>query len=211
MILQNETDARAYVAKSVDEEAFRRLSQLTELLRAENERQNLVSVASMDVVWLRHIADSVQLFPFIGSARDITWLDLGTGAGFPGLVVAASRSDLNVSLVESRKLRCEWLSYAAQEMGLTNVEVIHRRVEAICDQKFDVISARAFAPLSKLLTLSARFSTSRTRWLLPKGRSARQELIDLPKHQAVLFHVEHSLTDNDAGIIVGLGRPEVKK
>ena len=87
-------------------------------------------------------------------------------------------------------------------MGLANASVIGLPLEKVPSRVFCVISARAFAPLPKLLTLSARFSTATTTWLLPKGRSARQELLDLTGWEH-MFHVEQSLSDADAGIIVG--------
>jgi 16S rRNA (guanine527-N7)-methyltransferase len=87
-------------------------------------------------------------------------------------------------------------------MGLEAAEIFCGRVEALPTAPFRVISARAFAPLPRLLELSARFSTSDTTWLLPKGRSAAQELFALEGWQH-MFHVEQSLSDSEAGIIVG--------
>jgi 16S rRNA (guanine527-N7)-methyltransferase len=89
--------------------------------------------------------------------------------------------------------------------------VVHgARLEQVDSFPADCITARAFAPLPKLLDLSARFSTKDTRWILPKGRSAEQEVQTLPDKRQALFHVEHSQTDGDAGIIVGSGRIEAK-
>ena len=107
-----------------------------------------------------------------------------------------------VIMVESRARRVEWLTRAAEELNLTCARVLGQRLELIPEFPAAVISARAFAPLDKLLRISARFSTSATQWLLPKGRSARQELQELSGWNH-LFHVEQSLTDADAGIIVG--------
>ena len=105
-------------------------------------------------------------------------------------------------MIESRARRVEWLERARVAMALGNASVIGQPLEKVPSRQFRVISARAFAPLPKLLTLSARFSTVATTWLLPKGRSARQELLDLTgwKH---MFHVEQSLSDAEAGVIVG--------
>ncbi|MCK9540558.1 MAG: 16S rRNA (guanine(527)-N(7))-methyltransferase RsmG [Novosphingobium sp.] len=185
-----------------DDAALDRLTTLVRCLAEENERQNLVSVASLDVVWQRHIADSAQLLRHVPRETG-PWLDLGSGAGFPGLVVAALRPECAVYLAESRALRCAWLRDMANRLALSCVTVLEGPVEKAPDiLKAAVISARAFAPLGRLLELSARFSTSETAWLLPKGRSARDELKKLRgwKHA---FHVEQSLTDPDAGIIVG--------
>jgi 16S rRNA (guanine527-N7)-methyltransferase len=172
----------------------------------ENARQNLISKSGENAVWLRHIADSAQLLAHV-SREASPWLDLGTGAGFPGLVIAAMRPQLDVVLVESRKKRVEWLIRAATELGLGRCRVEGRRLEHVESFAAAIISARAFAPLPKLLALSARFSTQDTLWLLPKGRSAVQEVASLPKAAADMFHVEHSVTDAEAGIVIGTGRP----
>ena len=189
-----------------------RLDQLVALLREENARQNLVSGASLEQVWLRHVADSAQLLTLVSRETPSPWLDLGSGAGFPGLVIAALRPDCEVILVESRAKRIAWLERAAGAIGLGKVRVAGSRLELIESFSAGVISARAFAPLDRLLDLSARFSTSDTIWLLPKGRSARDEVKQLDGWSHT-FHVEHSLTDTDAGVIVGqvTGRVSVKK
>jgi 16S rRNA (guanine527-N7)-methyltransferase len=115
-------------------------------------------------------------------------------------------------MVESRTRRVEWLRRAAESLGLANAEVIGNRLELVESFPASVISARAFAPLDRLLDLSARFSTSDTIWLLPKGRSARDEVQRL-RGWDHLFHVEQSLTDPEAGLVVGTlsGRSAVRK
>ena len=168
----------------------------------ENTRQNLVSAASLAEVWRRHIADSAQLLAHVPRETCSPWLDLGTGAGFPGLVIAALRPECAVLMVESRARRIEWLERARIALGLDRAQVIGARLELVPSHPVRVISARAFAPLPRLLELSARFSTADTIWLLPKGRSAPQELQELSGWQH-RFHVEQSLTDADAGVIVG--------
>jgi 16S rRNA (guanine527-N7)-methyltransferase len=177
-----------------------RLSAFVELLKAENERHNLVSRTSLDDVWSRHILDSAQLAPLALSAD--TWLDLGTGAGFPGLVVAAIHS-AEVTMVESRPLRVEFLTRAAELLGLpASTRILSTKVERLPDAAYDVISARAFAPLDRLLALAERFAAPETRWVLPKGRNAQAELDTIRATWQGTFHVEQSLTDAEAGIIV---------
>jgi 16S rRNA (guanine527-N7)-methyltransferase len=105
-------------------------------------------------------------------------------------------------MVESRSRRIEWLQGVCETLGLENATIHGARLEAVETHKVRAISARAFAPLPKLLEISARFSTEETLWLLPKGRSARQELMEL-KGWNHLFHVEQSMTDAESGIIVG--------
>jgi 16S rRNA (guanine527-N7)-methyltransferase len=202
-VIATEAEARRWLASmpGCDEAAIQRLERLVFLLRDENTRQNLVSKSSLDHVWQRHIVDSAQLL--VDVPRGTTpWLDLGTGAGFPGLVIAAMRADCEVLMVESRKRRAEWLAAAVESLGLPSARVLHARLEAVLPRPVAVISARAFAPLDRLLALSARFSTSDTVWLLPKGRSAQHELETL-NGWSHTFHVKQSLTDPEAGIIVG--------
>ena len=204
MSIANEAEARAWLTGLAewDQVASERLEMLATMLAEENQRQNLVSAASLGSVWQRHILDSAQLLGYVPRETSSPWLDLGTGAGFPGLVIAALRPETEVVMIESRARRVEWLERARVAMALGNASVIGQPLEKIPSRQFRVISARAFAPLPKLLTLSARFSTVATTWLLPKGRSARQELLDLTgwKH---MFHVEQSLSDAEAGVIVG--------
>lgn len=203
MTFAGEAEARAWLATQHGE-AMVRLDTLVETLREENERQNLVSRPSLDLVWQRHVADSAQLLHVSReTVPEGPWLDLGSGAGFPGLVIAALQPERPVTLVDSRRLRTEWLARAVSHMGLTNVEVLLARVEDLADRKWQVISARAFAPLDRLLEVAARFSTPETLWLLPKGAKAQHELETLGAGWNRVFHVEQSLTDSTAGIIVG--------
>lgn len=208
-MITNEAEARQWVAAlpGVDALAMERLERLISMLADENQRQNLVSAASIPEVWLRHIADSAQLLAHVSRETQVVeglgpWLDLGTGAGFPGLVIACLLPETEVLMVESRARRIDWLNRVADSLGLKQAKVLGSRLELVPDRQVRVISARAFAPLGKLLDLSARFSTSDTVWLLPKGRSAAHELSELAGwHHA--FHVKQSLTDPEAGIIVG--------
>jgi len=206
MTIIDEATARKYVEELADREALERLELLVNLLLDENSRQNLVSKPSQSQMWQRHIADSAQLLRFVPRETcdqgDGVWLDLGTGAGFPGLVVAAICPQMPVIMIESRRRRVEWLERAKAEMGLSKCEIDGRRLEIVEPFPARFISARAFAPLPKLLKLSAPFSTETTTYLLPKGRSAAQELQQQPAKSRKLFHVEQSLTDPEAGIIV---------
>lgn len=209
-MITSEEEARAWLQTlpECDDAAMERLELLVEMLSEENQRQNLISAPSLGEVWRRHIADSAQLLSHV-SRETNSWLDLGTGAGFPGLVVAVLRPQCQVLMVESRARRIEWLERCCSRLGLNRAQIIGQRLELVESRPVDVISARAFAPLDRLLGLSARFSTSDTLWLLPKGRSAEHELSEV-RGWRHMFHVEHSLTDPQSGIIVGTlaGRKE---
>ena len=209
MILTSEAEAREWLASRGDNDVatIDRLEHLEALLREENERQNLISAASLETIWLRHFADSAQLLEHVPHGTPGPWLDLGTGAGFPGLVTAICRPKLDLRLVESRAKRIDWLHKAVAALGLTSVVLIASRLEKLPTFPAKVISARAFAPLPRLIALSARFSTPQTRWVLPKGRRGSQELRVMPKSIQTMFHVEQSITDADSVILVGTGVP----
>ena len=197
-------EAEAKRLLDVPRETIGRLEAFEALLRSENERQNLVSRASLDALWARHILDSAQLVSFAPAASR-TWLDLGSGAGFPGLLVPLFHPAKAI-LVESRRLRADFLRNAASTLGIADrVEILESRLEAVPDRKADVISARAFAPLPRLLALAERFSTPGTVWILPKGRNAKSELDAARSSWQGDFRLEPSLTDADAGIIVATG------
>lgn len=203
-MITDEGSARAWLAAQPDwsAEAGERLECLVSLLDEENRRQNLVSAASLEQVWQRHIADSAQLLAFVPRETCAPWLDLGTGAGFPGLVIAAMRPDCEVLMIESRARRIDWLERVRIALGLHKARTVGQTLEKVETKVIRTISARAFAPLDRLLALSARFSTADTVWLLPKGRNAQQELDEL-RGWRHMFHVEQSLTDPEAGVICG--------
>ena len=205
-MIANEAAARDFCAAYLDAAGLARLDQLTAMLARENQRQNLVADASLAAVWQRHYADSLQLLQHAPAGQGV-WLDLGTGAGFPGLPIALAQPGRTIVLVESRKRRVEWLGEVTAALGLENIRIVGVRLERANPVVAEVISARAFAPLGRLLPLAARFSSPSTTWLLPKGRSAVQELGEQSAAVQQMFHVEHSVTDAEAGILVGQGVP----
>jgi 16S rRNA (guanine527-N7)-methyltransferase len=202
----DEIAARGAVQHEFDvpRETMERLGAFVELLREENQRQNLVSKPSLDAVWARHILDSAQLLR-LAPVAEASWIDLGTGAGFPGLIVAALHKG-PVTLVEERKLRVEFLHRAAETLGVADrVEIVAGRVERIDRRVFDVISARAFAPLPRIFELAERFSTNKTLWILPKGRNASAELEAAESSWQGEFRLEPSMTDAEASILLARG------
>jgi len=188
----------------VPRETIERLEAFVAFLTEENERQNLVSRGSLETVWRRHIFDSAQLTRF-APAEAKQWLDLGTGAGFPGLLVPLFHG-ADAVLVESRRLRADFLRAAASLLGIAErVEVVCARLETVSARPFDVISARAFAPLPRLLALAEPFSTPGTVWILPKGRNAKSELDAARSSWQGDFRLEPSLTDAESQIVVATG------
>jgi 16S rRNA (guanine527-N7)-methyltransferase len=178
-----------------------RLEAYAALLVDENKRQNLVSASTVDQLWERHIIDSAQLVRFEPHAG-ASWLDIGSGAGLPGIVIACL-VDGPVTLVEPRRLRAEFLHKAVGSLGIS-ANIVAGKAESL-GGKYDVITARAVAPLPKLFELSHHLSTRNSRWVLPKGRNAQSELADVERAWQGVFHVEQSLTDADSRIIVATG------
>lgn len=193
---------------NVSRETMERLEKFAAFLTREAASQNLVSASTLDHIWARHIADSAQLLRLLPDQEGdgwqwSNWLDLGSGAGFPGIVVAILTGK-PVTLLESRARRIEYLCRAVEMLDLEkNVDVAGTTLENMKTAQYAVISARAFAPLPRLLTGAARFSTENTYWLLPKGRNAARELMEAQENWNLDFHVEPSITDADAGILVG--------
>lgn len=202
--IASETEARGYVAARCEPMALEKLTRLAECLCEENGKQNLVASATLDQMWRRHFADSAQLLDFV-SRETGPWLDLGSGAGFPGLVFSILRPATEIVLVESRGLRIQWLERMIDELELTKCRVVGMDLRRVPSFPAHVISARAFAPLARLVELATRFSTNATVWVLPKGRSAAQDIANLPKSLQTRFHVEQSVTDKESGVVVGQG------
>ncbi len=203
-----EDEAKAWLTDvwGVSRETFERLDALRAMVVAESKRQNLISAASVPSFWARHIVDSAQLLvhatpPGVADDKNRNWLDLGTGAGFPGMVIAIMR-EAPITFVESRRKRIDFLVEAMEALTLPHVSIFGGRLELLEQESFSVISARAFAPLPKLFALAHRFSTSETRWLLPKGRSAREEVEAAQADWMGVFHVEQSLTDAESAVII---------
>lgn len=205
-ILLNEDAAKQWIRDqfSATDAQWSALERYAAYICQENDRQNLVSASTLPNLWVRHIADSAQLLLHSGDSGG-GWIDLGSGAGLPGLVIAILREH-PITLVESRKLRCSFLRDVVAALNLSHVTVAETRLETLQGYRASVITARAFAPLEKLLRLASRFADDQTIWLLPKGRNAVIELESLPQSCQNMFHVEQSLTDVDSRILVGRGR-----
>lgn len=199
-----ENDAKSWLVSNFDvsRETLEKLTTFVRFLTDEAQRQNLISAATIDHIWARHIVDSAQLLTHIPNKKG-RWIDLGSGAGFPGLIIALLGWPQMI-LVESRAKRIDYLHRAVGLLGLEqSVTIAGSPVERVDDTRCAVISARAFAPLPKLLDLAARFSTANTLWLLPKGRNAAKELHEAHGRWKLDMHVAPSITDAEAGILVG--------
>jgi 16S rRNA (guanine527-N7)-methyltransferase len=188
----------------VSRETLDTLKAFENQVRRWNAAINLVSKNSLDDLWSRHIADSAQIFracPTIAT----TWVDLGSGGGFPGLVVAIlareAKPELNVTLVEADVRKATFLRQASQALGL-NVTVLSARIESLSPQKADVLSARALASLSELLSYAESHLQPDGTAIFPKGARYAEELAQA--REAWDFDVEAipSASDKDAAVLV---------
>ncbi len=186
--------------REVPRETFEKLEMYAALLRDEAQHQNLVSAATLESLWERHIADSAQLVRFAPNATS-SWADIGSGAGLPGVVISLLVSGL-VTLIEPRRLRADFLNKVVSELGLGDrVTVTQSKAESVRGQ-FDVITARAVAGLDALLRISTHLSTRNTVWVLPKGRNAQSELAEARRHWHCDVEVVPSSTDEQSQILV---------
>lgn len=198
-----EEEARIWLSARFDKAEIAKLATIVDAVRSENERQNLVAPSTLDVMWARHVVDSAQLVPLANEKRG-SWLDVGSGAGFPGLVVAALRP-FPITLVEPRRRRADFLRVLVEQLSLTHVEIRQHNVERLHDRKFAIISARAVAAMDRLFALTAAVTLPDTVFLLQKGQRMADELEQARTRWHGTFHVEQSLTNDASGIIVARG------
>jgi 16S rRNA (guanine527-N7)-methyltransferase len=201
--------ATLQAVRSVSRETLDRLQIYADLLRRWNRTMNLVSPASLDHLWSRHILDSAQVFDLAPDAA--TWVDLGSGGGFPGLVIsilaADERPGLVVTLVEADARKCAFLATVAREAGVAP-GILTARAEDLPPLAADVVSARALAPLSALLGLAAPHLAPSGTTLFPKGARHQPEIEQALADWRFAYQKHPSLTDPAAVIlsIKGLSR-----
>lgn len=175
------TGPEAFAARfDVSRETIRKLVRYESLLRRWQARVNLVAPSTLDAVWHRHFADSAQLLALAPDAG--TWLDLGAGAGFPGIVIAIMLPpdrQGRVQVVESNARKCAFMAEVVRETGCP-VDIHQARIESLAAAGAlaapGVVTARALAPLDRLLDLATPFFGPETRGLFPKGAEAETEL-----------------------------------
>jgi 16S rRNA (guanine527-N7)-methyltransferase len=161
-------------AASVSRETLTRLEAYVALLADWNTRQNLVSRSSLSDIWRRHVWDSAQLVPLLPDSVQ-TLVDLGSGAGFPALVIAALRPEIRLSLYEATAKKCRFLAEAANLLQV-DVDIRNRRIEEGTPEGFDAVTARACAPLDLLLSYASRFQKPSSVNLFLKGQDVEGEL-----------------------------------
>ena len=204
-VVLNVNDAAAFAAATgCDDQAIADLERYRSYLAEWNEKMNLVGPATLDIFWSRHAWDSAQILPLAPEAK--TWADLGTGAGLPGVVLAIlgkRRPDFHVHLVDSLAKRCRFLNEVVNGLGLP-ATVHNSRAEDLA-LTVDIVTARACAPMSRLLGYAQPYLKRGAVALFLKGQDVASELEDAAK--AWDFEAEVSPSRSDArGQIVRVRR-----
>ena len=197
--------AMALAPESVSRETWTRLDRLVTLVVERQQHMNIIAPSTIPQIWTRHVADSLQLLPLAPGA--LRWVDLGSGAGFPGLAIACALTGTpgaEVHLVESTQKKAAFLSEATRELGLP--VVVHPiRIEDFAAKnqiRFDVVTARALAPLPKLLGYAIPLLKTGTVGLFPKGQDVEAELTEASKYWNIQAELVPSTTDPRGRIVV---------
>ncbi|MGX0875697.1 16S rRNA (guanine527-N7)-methyltransferase [Roseovarius sp. MBR-154] len=187
----------------VSRETQERLEIYVDLLKRWNERINLVSKTSLNQLWSRHFLDSAQLLDLAPKTAS-TWIDLGSGGGFPGLVVAIIGSErhasLSCTLIESDTRKSAFLRTVIRETGV-QAHVITDRIEAVSPQMGDIVSARALADLTTLLGFAKRHLNPRGRALFPKGENWTKEITAAQSKWQFNYKIDKSKTETGPVIL----------
>ncbi len=186
----------------VSRETLARFSCWHELLCKWSKKINLVAPGTLPAFWTRHALDSAQLAALVPKEAK-RLIDLGSGAGFPGLAIALMRMENNpvrVTLVESNAKKAAFLRVCIEETGAP-AEVICARSESLPPLVYDVITARALAPLPRLLALSAPFVGPDTVQLFPKGAEVKTEIDEACKDWTLAYETIPSMTEKAASIL----------
>ena len=197
-----EADAQDWIAERFGRQAVDRVGQFGALLVAEAQQQNLIAPSTIPTLWVRHLLDSAQLALWGGDGG--RWIDVGTGGGLPGMVLAILL-DRPFTLVEPRRLRARFLEFCADRLGLTGRVVVQdRRIETV-RERAATISARAVSPLDVLIASARHCADRSTIWVLPRGQGGAREVERLAMAAPATFHVKPSVSDPAAAIVVATG------
>lgn len=183
---------------NVSRETQDRLEGYVEILTTWQAKINLISSHTLPQIWHRHILDCAQLIRFLPS-HPVKIMDVGSGAGLPGVILAILTSH-NIHLVESDSRKIAFLRTALRKVG-AKATLHHARIEALPFLEIDIITARAVAPIEKLMILTKAQHHHRLQYLFLKGRTAKQELTPLPNCRKLAVELHPSVTDKQAAII----------
>ena len=167
-------------------------------LKKSNKTHNLVGPSTIDIAWDRHVNDSLQLSKFI-SKKNSSIVDLGTGAGLPGVILSIF-GYTNILLIDSKMKKINFIKEFTYEQNI-EIKTICTRVEKIKNQKFEFIICRAFAPLTKLLDYSLFFTKKNTSLLFLKGRNVKKEIWDAKKTFSFNYELFPSKSNGDGFVL----------
>lgn len=188
---------------TVSRETTEKLERYAAMLREWNEKFNLVAPSTVEHIWTRHFLDSAQIYNLIDDKNHIV-ADMGSGAGFPGMVLAIMGMQ-NIHLIESIGKKVQFLRTVAVEVA-PHATIHHGRVESIHDFKADIVTARAVAPLNDLLCMAATIIKPQGQCFFLKGKNAADELTEAKKYWTFTLNKMPSLSDS-SGVILSIGNP----
>lgn len=163
------------LALTLDTTARERLVQYVVLLHKWNRAYNLTAVRDPEAMMTRHVIDSLTILPWVNGPRI---LDVGSGPGLPGMILAIVRPELQVSLLDSNGKKVRFQKQVVMELGLPNVMPLHERIEALSkDKQFDQITSRAFSSLNDFISLSRHVLAEDGEWLAMRGRTDRDDVL----------------------------------
>ncbi|OYX44634.1 MAG: 16S rRNA (guanine(527)-N(7))-methyltransferase RsmG [Rhodobacterales bacterium 32-67-9] len=200
-------ESGAFLAgRNVSRETEDRLTRFELLIKKWNPAINLVARSTLDTLRRRHFLDSAQIFDLTDTTSG-HWADLGSGGGFPGIVIAIlaanERPGLKVTLVESDQRKAAFLSTVTRELGLS-VQILSERIEAVPPLAADILSARALAPLTTLLAYAERHLAPGGTAMFPKGGNHQAEIDQALEHWTFSYQKEPSKSDA-AGVVLIIG------
>lgn len=196
----------------VSRETFNKLKTYEQLLKEWQAKFNLVSNSTLESAWERHFLDSAQLFKFIPQEAKVM-LDFGSGAGFPGMVLAIMANEktpyLKVSLIESTTKKTLYLNEVKNQTA-TNVEIINDRIEKIKPRRADVITSRALASLTELFNYTYKFCSQKTVCIFPKGKKFQEEIDEAKKHWQFECQICDSEQSDEGKILIITNLSKIK-
>ena len=171
------------------------------------EKFNLIGRGTIENIWIRHFADSAELLRNLQGLKSKKILDFGTGAGFPGLVIVLlsenHRLNHKITLAESNVKKYNFLMHIKKKLGL-RVDIYNKRVEDLYNENFDIITARAVAPLDRLLAYLEKFNLKNTHLIFPKGKTWEEEIKAIKnfwKFDEIIVRNNHEI-DSSGGVVV---------
>ena len=195
MVITSEQESIDFLKKNSTEEQFQKLSLYQSLLLEDNQHTNLISRNTVNEIFYRHILDSFQLLQYIDPKKTV--LDIGTGAGFPGLVLAIM--GIQTSMIDSNNKKVKFVRKIIDVLGM-EAQIYHKRIED-CNIRTDILTARALQPLGSIFNVIQDKIIFKDKILLLKGRNLETEISEAQKIWDFQFSLLPSITSSESNII----------